>query len=104
MRPDEALIWWLDKEGPDCASDVEAEGRSLFVDMAAAVDEIERLRLQVAENAEFSDYWRTEAQEARDALKPFAKLAGKLNAAPNLVGLLTEDDFRRAAEAYGDTS
>ena len=80
------------------ATNIRGEVRSMA---GRAADEIDRLRLQVNENAEIADYWRTEAQEARAALKPFAELAGKLDAAPNLVGLLTEADFKRAADAFG---
>lgn len=64
-------------------------------------DEIERLRLQSNENAEFATYWQKEVERIKAALRPFAELAGKLDGAPNLVGLLTEEDFRRAAEAFG---
>ncbi len=39
----------------------------------------------------------------REALKPFADLGAKLDGAPNLVGLLTEDDFRRAGEVFRET-
>lgn len=43
-----------------------------------------------------------ENERLRAALKPFADLAGKLDGAPNLIGLLTEADFKRAAEAFGN--
>lgn len=62
--------------------------------------ELERLR---AENEQhLRDTFRAfqELDRLRAALKPFAELAGKLDGAPNLVGLLTADDFERAKSAY----
>lgn len=43
---------------------------------------------------------RAKVERLLAALKPFAELAGKLDGAPNLIGLLTEADFQRAASAY----
>ena len=43
--------------------------------------------------------YAAEVAELRAALEPFAKLASTLEDAPNLIGLLTEEDFRRAAAA-----
>lgn len=63
--------------------------------------EINRLRLQSHENAEFAEHWKQQTVKLRSALRPFAELARNLDGAPNLIGLLTEEDFRRAAEAFG---
>lgn len=56
----------------------------------------------IKERDEWADKYASamvELGELRLALAPFANLAGKLDGAPNLIGLLTEDDFRRAREA-----
>lgn len=66
--------------------------------------ELGRLKLDARAYAnvalsEENDRLIDEIARLRTAIKPFADLAGKLDAAPNLVGLLTEEDFKRAAAA-----
>jgi len=46
------------------------------------------------------DWGAAEIERLRAALRPFAELGGKLETASNLVGLLTEEDFQRARNAY----
>lgn len=46
--------------------------------------------------------WLAKIERLQAALKPFADLAGKLDGAPNLIGLLTEEDFKSAASALAD--
>lgn len=52
---------------------------------------------KIATAWEASIYMAREIEKLRAAIKPFADLAGKLEGAPNLVGMLTEEDFRQAA-------
>lgn len=56
-------------------------------------EEIDRLR-------EVRDSQALEIERLRAVLKPFADLAAKLDSAPNLIGILTEEDWRRAARAF----
>ena len=61
--------------------------------------EIERLKIVKTAALKIADERGKENVELRAALEPFAKLASTLEDAPNLIGLLTEEDFRRAAAA-----
>lgn len=73
----------------------------------SASGEAELLRVTMDELKRVTEMHRDMCRVAGgmvDALKPFADLAGKLDGAPNLVGLLTEADFQRAKTAWEGAS
>lgn len=85
----------------------------LAIENAKLATEITRLRADLADWQASSEAYRLDVikidsnanakiERLQAALKPFADLAGKLDGAPNLIGLLTEEDFKRAAAALAD--